>query len=76
MLALPHIGGMLMNKPQKKNERRKKEKQGPISLMVEHVQRMITGNISDQYHHSSVTDIVILIVVLIVVFIALKLSDR
>lgn len=58
-----------MNKP-------KKEKQGPISLMVEHVQKMVTGNISDQYHHSSVTEIIILIVVIIVVFVVLKLSGR
>ena len=57
-----------MNKP-------KKEKQSPIS-MVEHVQKMITGNISDQYHHSSVTEIIILIVVIIVVFVVLKLSGR
>ena len=45
----------------KKNSNKKRE--NTIASMVEHVQKMVIGNVSDQYHSSKVVDIIILIIV-------------
>lgn len=57
-------------------KKRKKEKDGPITLMAEHVRRMMIGNISDQYHGSSWGNIVLLMVALVVVYLIQKLTGR
>ncbi len=58
----------------KKNSNKKRE--NTIASMVEHVQKMVIGNVSDQYHSSKVVDIIILIIVVVVIFIIEKLTGR